>query len=113
MSRLSESVHDLLKQTFAHNVILKEHYVNFKGKRLFFDFFVKDLGILVECQGRQHDGYVAHFHGDAEGFKSSKKRDNLKIEYAEKENLVFITINEGEKLSDVDLLDRIWSKMKS
>jgi hypothetical protein len=112
MSKLSDTVYKLLKQIFPHNVILSEHYVNFKGERLFFDYYIKDLGVLIECQGRQHDHYVEHFHGDAEGFKSSKKRDNLKIEYAEQESLTFISINEGERLDEMYLLDKIWSKIE-
>jgi len=112
MSRLSEAVYKLLKQIFPHNVILSEYYVNFKGERLFFDYYIKDLGVLIECQGRQHDGYVAHFHGDAEGFKASKKRDNLKIEYAERESLTFVTVNEGEELNEAKLLDKIWSRIE-
>ena len=112
MSRLSDAVYKLLKQTFPHNVIIGEYYVNFKGERLFFDYYIKDLGVLIECQGRQHDGYVAHFHGDAEGFKASKKRDNLKIAYAEKEGLTFVAVNDGEDLNESELLDRIWSKIE-
>jgi hypothetical protein len=113
MSRLADAVYTLLKSVFAHNIILKEHYVNFKGERLFFDYYIKDLGVLIECQGRQHDGYVAHFHGDAEGFKASKKRDNLKIEYAEKQGLTFVAINEDEDLDESTLLNKIWSKTVS
>ncbi len=111
MSKIADDTYVLLKTTFPHNLIDKEHYVNFKGHKLYFDFYVKDLGILIECQGRQHDGYVQHFHGDRAGFIASKKRDNLKIEYCEKEKYVFVTINDGEQLTKEDLLDRVMNAL--
>lgn len=55
--------------------------MNYKGTRLFFDFYMKEFGVLIEVQGRQHVCYVPHFHGCMENFRDQKKRDNLKIQY--------------------------------
>jgi len=107
MSKLSDKVYDLLKDIFHHNVILKEHYVNYKGNRLFFDFYIKDLCILFECQGRQHKNFVEHFHQDRDGFFESKKRDNLKIEYTEINKITFVTIDYNEKVTKNVLLRKI------
>lgn len=81
MSQIAEEVHNILKKLFPLNIIKKEHYVYYKGTRLFFDFYLKDLGVLVEVQGIQHVKFVRHFHGSIENFRLQKYRDNLKIAY--------------------------------
>lgn len=83
MSEIATKVHDTLKEIFPTNIIIKEHYINYKGTRLFFDFYIKELGVLIEVQGRQHFHYVDHFHGSAGNFRAQKKRDNLKREYVQ------------------------------
>ena len=109
MSKLSDYVYELLKKIFPHNLIKAEYYIKYKGTRLFFDFYIKDLGILIEVQGKQHDEYVEHFHGDREGFIVSKRRDNLKKEYCQENDLILIEIR--SRISKVKLIDRIWRKM--
>ena len=111
MSKLSENVYALLKKVFPHYTIITEHFVFFKGTKLFFDFYIKEMGILIEAQGRQHEEFIKHFHGDAGGFLAAKQRDNLKIEYCEKKALVLITFDEKEELSTKRLLYKIWSTM--
>lgn len=96
MSKLSDEVHDKFKEWYPHFTIKKEHYVNYKGTRLFFDFFIKELSLLIECQGQQHYEFNKHFHGDREVFLKSKSRDNLKIEYAEEYRLAFLPIKYDE-----------------
>lgn len=113
MSKLSDQVYVALRKVFPHNIILKEHYVSFKGARLFFDFYIKDIGVLIEAQGRQHEEFVQHFHVDRDGFLASKKRDNLKREYCEKEDLALVTFDESDDLSESNILNTIWSKLTS
>jgi NAD-dependent SIR2 family protein deacetylase len=83
MSKQSDKVFELLKRLFPHNRVSKEYYVNYKGKKLFFDFYIRELGILFEIQGQQHTRFIKHFHGDKEVFLAQKNRDNLKIEYVQ------------------------------
>jgi hypothetical protein len=110
VSKLSDHVYDLLKQVFPNNIIKTEHYIRYKGKRLFFDFYIKDLGILLEVQGKQHDEFVKHFHTDREGFLAAKRRDNLKKEYCQINDLWLIEVR--SKISKQGLVDRIWREMK-
>lgn len=107
MSELSDKAYNLLRELFPHNVILKEYYVNYKGNRLFFDFYIKDLGIVFEIQGRQHKEFVKHFHQDRAGFFESKKRDNLKAEYTETNKIPFVVIDYDEKINKNMLLRKI------
>jgi hypothetical protein len=113
MSKLANDVYIALKKVFPHNVILKEHYVSFKGTRLFFDFYIKDLGVLIEAQGRQHNEFVQHFHVDKAGFLAAKRRDSLKHAYCEQEGLTLVSFDDDDVLDEPTLLNRIWSRMIS
>lgn len=64
--------------------IFKKHSINFKHqfkfdkyKKLRYDFYLKDLNLLVEFHGGQHYKPIKWF-GGIEGFKSSIKRDAFK-----------------------------------
>jgi len=107
MSELSDKIYDLLKEIFPHNIVVKEYYINYKGARLFFDFYIKDLDILFECQGRQHSEFVKHFHQDRDGFFELVKRDNLKKEYAEINEVPFVIIEYNEDIDKNKLMGKI------
>jgi hypothetical protein len=108
MSKIANKVYDILKELFPHNRIQKEHYINFRGTKLFFDFFLPDFGIFVEVQGEQHDRFVRHFHGSKEQFLESKKRDNLKITYVQESDwLDLIRINHDEDITADLIYDKI------
>lgn len=83
MSKIASDVYGTLKEIFPRETIISEYYINYKGTQLFFDFYIKGLGLLFEIQGRQHFEFVRHFHGTASGLREQRRRDNLKKEYVE------------------------------
>jgi hypothetical protein len=93
--------------------IFEEHYVLYKKQKLYFDFFVRECSLLVECQGQQHFNYVKHFHGDRAGFLGQKKRDNLKIEYIQENDLYLIYINYNEEVTKELIYNKINRAMDS
>lgn len=95
------------------NQVVCEHYINYKGTRLFFDFYVKKLKLLVEVQGRQHTEFVKHFHTDKKAFLQQKERDNLKRIWAEENDFYLIRINYNETISESLILDKIRLAMES
>jgi hypothetical protein len=110
MSDIAIQVRCLLDNIFPpnpHRRVFDEHFVKYKGSRLFFDFYIKEIGVFVEVQGRQHTQFVKHFHGTIENFRGQKYRDNLKIEYVQKENLCLVYINYNEKITEELLLQKI------
>jgi len=113
VSKLSDQTKEFLKEIFPHNLIQEERYINYKGTRLFFDFYIKELNVLVEVQGRQHDAFVKHFHVDREGFLDSKRRDNLKKAYCEETDTVLIEVRGEKELNKVKFIERIWKGMTS
>lgn len=107
MSSISNKVYGFIKEIFPLNTVLKEHYVPYKGVRLFFDFYIKDLGILIEVQGEQHARYIKHFHGDKQKFIEQKNRDNLKVEYAHERGISFARFYFNEKITEELVLKKI------
>jgi very-short-patch-repair endonuclease len=90
-----------------------EYYVNYKGTRLFFDFYVKKLKLLVEVQGRQHTEFVKHFHGDKKAFLQQRARDNLKRVWVEENDFHLIRVNYNEKITEELILEKITKAMES
>lgn len=115
MSVTASKVHSILKKLFPanpHRRVYPEHFVNYKGKRLFFDFYIKELGVFIEVQGRQHVQFVSHFHGTAENFRSQKMRDNLKIEYVQEKGMCLARIYDTEKVTKALVLKKIKKSME-
>lgn len=116
MSLISTQVFCILNTMFPpcpFKRVFEEHYVLYKKQKLFFDFFVRECNLLVECQGQQHFNYVKHFHSDRSGFLGQKKRDNLKIEYIQEHGLYLIYINYNEKVTKELIYSKINKAMDS
>jgi hypothetical protein len=102
MSKIANEVYDILLEMFPKRLaprVKREIYVNHAGQRLFFDFYIKELDIYVEVQGRQHTEFIEHFHTDKEAFLKQKRRDNLKVRYVQDKNKCLIRFNYDEKIT--------------
>lgn len=110
MSEIADKVYNVLREVFPHNVLVKEHYVKYKGTKLFFDFYLKDL-CFVEVQGRQHTRFVKYFHDNKENFVKYKHRDNLKIEYAQEKNISLVRFYYNENITKKLILNKIFNAL--
>ena len=114
MSKQANEIYDVLIKLFPLGTVMKEEYINYKGTRLFFDFYIKDMGVLIEIQGRQHTEFVKHFHGDKKTFDKQKHRDNLKIAYVQEDaRLCLVRFNYNEKITDEAVKKKIYNALKS
>jgi hypothetical protein len=103
MSVIADNVFEILNKLFPpkpYPRIKREVFVSYKGQKLYFDFYIKTLGIYIEVQGHQHEKFVKHFHGDASGFAAQQSRDNLKIQYVEEEGKCLVRFGSKEKLTE-------------
>lgn len=103
MSKIADNIYKILTEMFprlSSPRVVKEIYINYKGQKLFFDFLIKELGVYVEVQGRQHSEFVKHFHGDKEAFQAQKMRDNLKIQYVEESGKCLVRFNFNEEINE-------------
>ena len=115
MSYIATQVHSILMKLFPNNPfkqIYCEHYINYKGVKLYFDFFIKNLNIFIEVQGQQHTRFVKHFHQDKEAFLRQKERDNLKIIWAEENDFYLVRINYDEDITEDLILTKIRKAME-
>jgi hypothetical protein len=108
MSRLSDSIKLFIRRFLPNYNLVEEYHIKFGAKNLFFDFYLPELLIVIEVQGAQHDEFVQFFHGTAENFKDHKKRDSLKSEWADLNNIRLVEIREADfKKGDKFLLELI------
>ena len=118
MSEIADNIYKCLREIFPNFNVMKEHYINTKVDgdfswsdkyiRLFFDFYIKELGVLIEVQGRQHLEFIKHFHGSRESFLQQKYRDNLKIAYVQGNNeLHLVRFYYNEKITKDLVLKKI------
>ena len=113
MSKIANEVYEMLKYLFPLDNVKKEHYVNYKGNRLFFDFYIRPQRLLIEVQGQQHATFVKHFHTDKNAFDAQKKRDNLKIEYVqENPELSFVKFYHEEKITEDLVKNKVYDAIK-
>lgn len=98
---------DELYPSVPFRQVFTQYYISYKGKKLYFDFFIKKLGVFVEVQGEQHDNYIKYFHGDKEGFLNHKNRDNLKLEYVQYNDFYLAYINYNDDINKSLVLRRI------
>jgi hypothetical protein len=110
MSATANKVQSILDEMFPanpHRRVFPEYYVKYKGNRLFFDFFIKELSVFVEVQGRQHVEFVKHFHGTADTFRKQKVRDNLKVAYVQENDLCLVRLYDTEDITEDLIREKI------
>lgn len=108
ISHLAKSVKESLETALPNTLIKQEEYVNYKGSRLFFDFYIPAFEVYIEVQGVQHTEFNKHFYSSAAAFRAAKKRDRLKQEWCELNDQTLVCINYDEiPITDEDLLQKV------
>jgi very-short-patch-repair endonuclease len=82
MSNYSDKVESMFKRAFPSYRIKKEKYILYQGIRLFYDFIVPEMKLLIEVQGQQHYSFNKLYHRDKEDLEKQKFNDTLKEEWA-------------------------------
>lgn len=67
------------------------------GVGLVADFFIPDLKVLIEVHGEQHYKFVKRFHKTNGGFNASKKRDKMKQEWCELNDIIYVELPFDQK----------------
>lgn len=107
MSEIADKFFNITKKLFPHLTITKEKYIKYKGTRLFFDFYIRELSLYIEIQGQQHYGFNNFFHNSCDDFKAQKLRDNLKIQYIqENEGIRLIRVRYDDKITEKNVLKK-------
>jgi len=83
----------ILEELYPGDILLEEFPCC--GEGLFLDFFLPRRLLAVEVQGRQHREFVAFFHKTNADFKAQQKRDSVKQEWCERNNIRLVKIDTG------------------
>lgn len=101
-SKLQKFTATTLYQEFPH-LTIKENYwpewlQNPDGGFLELDFYLPEIKIAIEVQGKQHYEYVPYFHGNYDGFLAQLKRDQIKRDTCAIEGIRLIEIDNEQDL---------------
>lgn len=66
-------------------------------RKLKFDFYLPDRGMLIEYNGDQHYRYNTHWHQNEKTLESQQIRDAIKRKYAIKHGFEFLVIKYNDK----------------
>lgn len=81
------------------------------GCHLSYDFFLPELNVLIEFQGKQHEKYIKGFHHKKESFDKQLEHDKRKREYA-KNNCIYLLeiwyydLDKVEEILEKELKDK-------
>lgn len=81
------------------------------GWPLELDFYIENLNLAFEVQGRQHYEFVRLFHGTKAGFEDQLERDQLKEELCASAGICLIHLAAEAELYRID--DAILSRQKT
>ncbi len=98
-SKLHLKARSILKDIFPTVQILEEVAAPItRTEKLFFDFYLNTVKLVVEVHGQQHYKFNTLFHTSAQDFANQRKRDRRKAEWCEYNNITYVELpyNEDE-----------------
>ena len=102
-SKYHIAARNLLREIFSGYSVLEE--VKLPGSRcpskksvLFLDFFVPSAMLGIEVHGEQHYEYIPFFHKSKAEFAMSKRRDKIKLEWCEINNINLIELKYSDNI---------------
>lgn len=94
---LKEKGIEYISQWSEHNCIYK--------KRLRFDFYLPELNLVIEFQGKQHYEYIPFFHRTKKNYLNCQMRDLRKKEYCKEHKINYLEISYLEQENISYILD--------
>lgn len=93
-SSASQTIYEILLKLFPNYTIEREYPL---GDQLCLDFYIKELKIGIEVDGRQHEEYVGHFHGSRDKFVHGKNLDFKKEQICNIKNITLVRFKGSEE----------------
>lgn len=101
-SKFQHKIYLELKKLYPHDIILEE--VKIPDSRLFCDFVIPSVRLIIECQGRQHYEFSTLFHQYYIDFVNQQNRDQMKRDFCQQNNLTLVEIPYGSKRTTAELI---------
>jgi len=102
-SNLQKLVGEKLEQLYPRDTILEDFTI--PDSRLSVDFFLPKRDLVIEVQGRQHDEYIPHFHGEkttAGTYGTQISNDRQKAAWADMNNFKLVEIRTEADLEQLN-----------
>jgi very-short-patch-repair endonuclease len=113
-SKLHKRVWGIVRQNFSDWSFVQEAPVKIGQQTLFVDMCCNSpFKVAIEIQGRQHSEFNEFFHGTVNEFNKQCVRDKKKAEFLKDNGYAFVEFFTDERLTDVQILDRIWERIGS
>lgn len=94
---------EVIKRILDDNMleyIRQKTFPKCKYKRLLkFDFYLPDLEVLIEFDGKQHDGAIEYFGGET-ALEETRKKDQIKDNFAAKTGRIMWRIKHNENIEE-------------
>lgn len=98
-SSLHLQARQLIHNIFPTFQILEEVSIPVKKNEiLFLDFYLPLTKTCIEVHGEQHYKFVQFYHSNLLGFIKHKKRDKLKQEWCEKNDITYVELPYNESV---------------
>jgi hypothetical protein len=101
-SKFQHQIYLELKELYSHDIILEE--VKVPDNRLFFDFVIPAVRLVIECQGKQHYEFNTRFHKYLEDFIRQQNRDQLKRDFCQINNLTLVEVPYDRKRTTAEFI---------
>ena len=99
-SKIQFNTKQRLKKVWYNHVVFEEFPV--AGTKMSLDFYNANKKIAIEVQGRNHDKYVPHFHGNNKiNFISQMRRDHQKKHFCDLNDIKLIEVFEEKEIEDL------------
>lgn len=87
----------VVKSVYPSDPLCAELYFEGAPTKLYVDLYLPVRKIAIEVQGEQHFKYVRHMHKDKLNFLMAKRRDVMKRELLELNDIVLLYFNYNER----------------
>lgn len=101
-SKFQHEIYLELKKLYPYDIILEE--VKIPGSRLFCDFVIPSVKLIIEAQGKQHYEFNTLFHQYYVDFVNQQNRDQMKRDFCQINNLTLVEIPYGTKQTTARLI---------
>ena len=96
-SQLHSKARQILYNKFNNTLVLEEVAIYPQWRTiLYLDFYIPLLNLAIEVNGEQHYKFIQQFHRSKINFFHSRRRDIVKKEWCDTNNITLITLNYNE-----------------
>jgi hypothetical protein len=117
-SKLHKEVFAVLTEALPNYTIHQEYCIravlpdNAGEVPLFFDMYIPDMSIAIECQGVQHFKPNSLFFNGRKSFRHMQGNDRMKKEWCEDNRVVMIEIFHSDKITGAFIKTKIKNAIK-